>query len=156
MTSDAEAIGRLLVDSGGNVATAESCTGGLIAKYIIEIAGASSWYAGGWVTYSNAMKKSQLGVTEEMLQTYGAVSSQVAEAMCQGARKQSGATVSLSTTGIAGPSGGTAEKPLGTVFVGCETQSKIEVRRFLFSGSRKEVQEQAAVAALQLLHEVLL
>jgi PncC family amidohydrolase len=156
MTSDAVAIGRLLSASSDNVVTAESCTGGLIATYITEIAGASKWYVGGWVTYSNAMKKSQLNVPEELLQTYGAVSSQVAEAMCKGARKQSGATVALSTTGIAGPAGGTKEKPVGTVFVGCATESGIEVKRFLFTGNRAEVQEQTAVAALQLLHEKLL
>jgi PncC family amidohydrolase len=156
MTTDAEAISRLLGDSGGKVVTAESCTGGLIAKYITEIAGASTWYEGGWVTYSNAMKTSQLGIPEEMLQAHGAVSSQVAEAMCQGARRQSGATVSLSTTGIAGPDGGTEKKPVGTVFVGCATQSGIEVTRFLFTGNREEIQEQAAKAALQMLHVKLL
>ena len=156
MTTDAEAISRLLGDSGGKVVTAESCTGGLIAKYITEIAGASTWYEGGWVTYSNAMKMSQLGIPEEMLQAHGAVSSQVAKAMCEGARRQSGATVALSTTGIAGPDGGTEKKPVGTVFVGCATQSGIEVTRFLFTGNREEIQEQAAKAALQMLHVKLL
>ena len=156
MTSDVVAIGQLLCDVNGNLVTAESCTGGLLGKYITEIAGASKWYAGGWVTYSDAMKTTQLGVSQELLQANGAVSSQVAEAMCVGARKQSGATVAVSITGIAGPLGGTQEKPVGTVFIGFATESSTEVRHYLFTGNRKEVQEQAAVATLQLLHEMLL
>ncbi len=153
MTSDAQHVGQFLQASGEFLVTAESCTGGLVAKYITEIAGASSWYAGGWVTYSNAMKTSQLGVPEEMLQAHGAVSPHVAEAMCEGARINSGASVALSTTGIAGPTGGTEDKPVGTVFIGCATANGIDVRRFLFSGSRGQVQEQSAKAALQLLLE---
>jgi nicotinamide-nucleotide amidase len=155
MTSDAKAVGLLLCASNDKLITAESCTGGRIATCITEIAGASSWYAGGWVAYSNAMKMSQLSVAEELIQTNGAVSSQVAEAMCKGAIMRSSATVALSTTGIAGPTGGTAGKPMGTVFVGCATASGIEVRRFLFLGNRDEVQKQATIAALQFLHEIL-
>ncbi|MBC8200555.1 MAG: CinA family protein [Planctomycetes bacterium] len=154
MTSDVKDVGFLLCASNDKLVTAESCTGGRIATCITEIAGASSWFAGGWVTYSNALKMSQLGVAEELLQMNGAVSSQVAEAMCVGAIRQSGATVALSTTGIAGPTGGTEDKPVGTVFIGCVRASEIEVRRFLFSGNRIDVQKQATIAALKLLHEL--
>ncbi len=153
MISIVENVGKLLQSSDGFLATAESCTGGQIAAMFTSISGSSLWYFGGWVTYSNRMKMSQLGVPEDMLQTYGAVSPQVAEAMCVGAIKMSGATVALSTTGIAGPSGGTDEKPVGTVFVGCATGNGIDVRSFLFSGNRNQVQEQTVKAALQLLHE---
>ena len=155
MTSDVEAIGHLFCQSGSCLVTAESCTGGRIASLVTRIAGASSWYLGGWVTYSKEKKNTQLGVPEEMLQAHGAVSSQVAEAMCEGARRSSGATVALSTTGIAGPDGGTGEKPVGTVFVGCAAPSGTEVMRFLFSGTREEVQEQAVVAAMQLLRKTI-
>jgi PncC family amidohydrolase len=155
MTSDAVHVGALLKASGDVLSTAESCTGGRIAASVTDISGASSWYLGGWVTYSNAMKISQLGVPEEMLLAHGAVSEQVAAAMCEGAKKKSGATVALSTTGVAGPTGGTDEKPVGTVFIGCATEQGIEVRKCLFAGTRNQVQEQAARAALQLLHEKL-
>ncbi len=146
-------VEELLIQRGDFLVTAESCTGGLIATAITKIAGASEWYSGGWVTYSNEMKITQLGVPEKMLQEHGAVSEQVAKAMCEGALEQSNATVALSTTGIAGPSGGTVEKPVGTVFIGCATKNGLCVKRFLFSGKRGEVQEQTLLSALRLLCE---
>ena len=155
MTNDAALIGQLLCDSGLCLSTAESCTGGLIASKFTAISGASLWYAGGWVTYSNTMKTSQLLVPELLLDTYGAVSSQVAQAMCEGARKQSGTSVSLSTTGIAGPTGGTDAKPVGTVYVGCAIEEDVDVRHFLFSGTRSHIQNMAVEATLQLLIEKL-
>ena len=148
-------IGKVLQQRGELLTTAESCTGGLLAECVTAISGASKWYAGGWITYSNEMKITQLGVPEEMLQEHGAVSEQVATAMCQGAALNSGATVALSTTGIAGPSGGTNLKPVGTVFIGCVVDGEVQVKRFLFSGTRNEVREQAVIAALQLLCEML-
>ncbi len=146
-------VSELLLCKGANLATAESCTGGGIASALTALSGASEWYLGGWVTYSNRMKMQQLGVPEKMVEEYGAVSAQVAKAMCIGARKQSGASVSVSTTGIAGPSGGTDEKPVGTVFIGCSTEDKTDVRRFVFSGSRAQIQTQTVETALQLLLE---
>ncbi|MDP7005224.1 MAG: CinA family protein [Phycisphaerales bacterium] len=153
--SNAKFVGELLQRCGGTLVTAESCTGGLIAESITTISGASSWYLGGWVTYSNEMKVSQLKVSEELLKEHGAVSSHVAKAMCLGAKQQSDSFAALSTTGIAGPTGGTSEKPVGTVYVGCTVQNETEVRSFLFKGSRKEVKEKTANAAFQLLRDML-
>ncbi len=153
MNNDVGRVAEFLQRNGATLATAESCTGGGIAVALTAISGASEWYLGGWITYSNNMKKHQLGVPEEMLHAYGAVSEQVAQAMCEGARKQSGASVALSTTGIAGPNGGTDEKPVGTVYIGCSTQEKTVVQQVLFSGSRAQIQKQTIDAALQLFLE---
>ncbi len=155
MTLGVEHIGEILQQRSDVLATAESCTGGLVAECITNIPGASAWYAGGWVTYSNEMKMNQLGVQEEMLREYGAVSEQVAIAMCQGAILQSKATVALSTTGIAGPSGGTDIKPVGTVFIGCILAGEAQVNRYLFSGTRGEVREQTVVESFRLLGNML-
>jgi nicotinamide-nucleotide amidase len=155
MTTDGKVIGDLLCALGGRLVTAESCTGGGLAAKITAISGASAWYAGGWVTYSNAMKTSQLLVPEKYIKAHGAVSSQVAKSMCVGAIKQSGASYALSTTGIAGPSGGTEEKPTGTVYIACGTVDGIDVRHCLFSGTREQVQKQSIDAALRLLFEII-
>jgi len=151
MNTSAEQVGVLLQSSGGLLATAESCTGGLVADLLTSIPGASEWYIGGWVTYSNEMKITQLGVDANLIETHGAVSWQVAKAMCEGAMKQSGATASLSTTGIAGPSGGSDEKPVGTVYLGCSVERETQVRGFRFSGTRDEIRELAAITALQMM-----
>jgi nicotinamide-nucleotide amidase len=153
MSEVAVRVAELMQRKGATLATAESCTGGGIASSLTAVSGASEWYLGGWVTYSNQMKTHQLGVPEEMFEEHGAVSSQVAKAMCEGARKQSSASVSLSTTGIAGPTGGTDEKPVGTVYIGCSSENKTDVRRCLFTGTRTQIQTQAAEAALQFLLE---
>ena len=151
MNASATQVGVLLQSSGANLATAESCTGGLIAELITQIPGASTWFVGGWVTYSNEMKTTQLGVDANLIETHGAVSWQVAKAMCEGAVKQSGATTALSTTGIAGPSGASKEKPVGMVYIGSKVTSESQIRGFRFSGTRAGIQEQTAVTALQML-----
>lgn len=144
-------IGGLLLASDRQLATAESCTGGMIAESITQIPGASAWYVGGWVTYSNAMKSTQLGVEQELIETHGAVSWQVAKAMCENAIQNSTATTSLSTTGIAGPSGGSEQKPVGTVFIGCSVGNTTQVREFRFFGSRKDIRFSAVDAALEMI-----
>ncbi len=155
MTTDAKSVGALLLESGESIVTAESCTGGLVADSLTQIVGASSWYFGGWVTYSNEMKVSQLGVREELLEQYGAVSFQVAKAMCEGAAKQGGANVGVSTTGVAGPGGGSEAKPVGTVFIGCTHNGATLVQEFHFSGSRDEIRQQSSSAALLMARRVL-
>jgi PncC family amidohydrolase len=150
MTTDAMLIGQLLLERNQILATAESCTGGLLASRITAITGASKWFAGGWVTYSNQMKTTQLGIDARMIKTHGAVSWQVAEAMCEMAATKSGASVALSTTGIAGPSGGTEEKPVGTVFIGCAVDGQTQVREFRFQGDRETVQETTVTISLQM------
>ena len=146
-----QAIGTLLLEKNFSISTAESCTAGLLSNFIAEVSGASAWFVGGWVTYSNALKISQLHVAKELLEKEGAVSCEVAAAMCVGASKVSGSQCSLSTTGIAGPTGGSEEKPVGTVFIGCKVLDSVQVREFRFSGTRKEIQCLAANSAVEML-----
>ena len=147
----AQEIGTLLLEQNYTITTAESCTAGLLSSAIAEVPGASEWFLGGWVTYSNVLKMSELGVSKVLLDNYGAVSSDVATAMAQGASEASGSNVALSTTGIAGPTGGSDEKPVGTVFIGCKVQDVIQVREFRFLGLRNEVQQLATQAAIEML-----
>ena len=146
----ASTIGELLQAQNFTIATAESCTSGLLCHLIGAVPGASAWLLGGWVTYTNELKVSQLGVEQNLIKEHGAVSAQVAAAMAQGAAKRSGADVALSITGIAGPTGGSEAKPVGTIFIGCKVQGYVEVREFRFSGERNAVQEHAALAALHM------
>jgi PncC family amidohydrolase len=113
-----ERLVSLLMEKGLTVTTAESCTGGMIASQIVNVSGASEIFHAGFVTYANSAKEAYAGVLSETLQTYGAVSSQVALEMARGVAKTAGADVGISVTGIAGPGGGTAEKPVGTVCFG--------------------------------------
>ena len=156
MTADMNQLGILLGKINGSVVTAESCTGGFLADLIVQTPGASAWFAGGWVAYSNELKTRQLGIDEQLIEKNGAVSWQVAQAMCEGAVEQSGATAAISTTGIAGPSGGTEEKPVGTVFIGCLFNGISTIREFRFSGDRLEIRSLAAYAALEMLRLELL
>jgi nicotinamide-nucleotide amidase len=152
----AEVVGNMLRERNETVCTAESCTGGLIGGMLTEVAGSSAYYAGGWVTYSNAMKASQLGVLARLIEAHGAVSAPVAEAMALGAIDRSGATYAVSVTGIAGPGGGGPDKPVGTVFIGIghrvgNAAPTVDVRRLVIPGSRAMVRERTVTAALQLL-----
>ncbi|MEN8200875.1 MAG: CinA family nicotinamide mononucleotide deamidase-related protein [Thermodesulfobacteriota bacterium] len=149
-------LGDLLLKNGKFFSAAESCTGGLISHLITSIAGSSSYYLGGITSYANSMKSSFLGVKETLLQEYGAVSHEVAEAMAEGMRRTSRSDIAISVTGVAGPDGGSSEKPVGTVFVGMATEDGTEVRRFLFSGSRHEIQHMTAQTALDLVRRSLL
>jgi len=139
------------VDRGLTVATAESCTGGLVAHAITEIAGSSAYYLGGFVTYANDIKRDQLGVGAELLAAHGAVSAQVARAMAEGARTRLGTDLAVAITGIAGPGGGSDEKPVGLTYVAVADSTGVDVRRHLWSGDRSENKRDSAVAALELL-----
>ncbi|HEU0224250.1 MAG TPA: CinA family protein [Steroidobacteraceae bacterium] len=146
-------VGRSLRRAGLSIATAESCTGGLIAKCLTDIAGSSDYFERGWVTYSNAAKRAELGVSGALLGRHGAVSEEVAMAMARGALRRSSARVSIAVTGVAGPAGGTPDKPVGTVWIawGLKRQDGMQVyaRRFLFRGSRNAIRRQTAAAALE-------
>ncbi|HBD10218.1 MAG TPA: hypothetical protein DCZ69_18345, partial [Syntrophobacteraceae bacterium] len=149
-------VGQLLRERSWKLAVAESCTGGILAARITAVAGASDYLTCGFVTYSNDAKVALLGVSQQDLATHGAVSHEVARAMAEGARLRVDAQVALAVTGIAGPSGGTPTKPVGTVFVACATASRTIVLQHRFSGDRHQVQEESAQAALVLLWKELL
>lgn len=153
-------VGKLSVKKRVRIASAESCTGGLIAKLLTEEAGASSYFEGGWVVYSNAMKTCELGVPESLIDREGAVSEAVACSMAEGALRQGRGDLAVSVTGIAGPDGGSAEKPVGTVWIGlaCRSDAAIASRaeQFRFPGSRDMVRDRAAKTALNMLRLELL
>lgn len=136
-----------------SVATAESCTGGLVAEAITSIAGSSGYFLGGFVTYSDELKTAALGVPAEMIRSHGAVSAQVARAMASGARDRTGATLATAVTGIAGPDGGTAAKPVGLVYIGLAWPADVDVRRFQFGADRDGNRHEATAAALEWLIE---
>lgn len=142
-------VGRALAAKGWLLTTAESCTGGGIAYAITDIAGSSEWFDRGFVTYSNAAKTAMLGVPEEMLARFGAVSEEVAAAMAEGALANSKAHVAISTTGIAGPGGAVPGKPVGTVCFGWAMGRKTSVERLVFPGDRQAVRQQTVIHALQ-------
>ena len=150
------AIVKLLEEQKMTVTTAESCTGGLISGRITNVPGASNVYKEGYVTYSNDAKERLLGVKRETLVQYGAVSPQTAEEMARGAAKAAGADAALSVTGIAGPGGGTAEKPVGLVYAGCYVKGHVRVEEFYFTGNREKNRESAVARALTLLREELI
>jgi len=147
-TDLAQVLGTLLREKRLMLAAAESCTGGLISAKITAVPGCSAWFAGGVVAYSNQLKENLLGVDAELLRRHGAVSAQVAEAMAAGIAARTGAAIALSATGIAGPDGGTADKPTGTVYIGLWHQNAARACLHHFCGSRNEIQEMTATAAL--------
>jgi PncC family amidohydrolase len=149
----AERLYRTCLERGLTVGTAESCTGGLVAHAITEIAGSSAYFRGGFVTYADDVKYAQLGVAQELLDAHGAVSAQVARAMAEGARVRLGASVAVAITGIAGPGGGSDEKPVGLTYVGVADGAGADVRRHLWAGDRSANKRDSAVAALELLLE---
>ncbi|MCE5229294.1 competence/damage-inducible protein A [bacterium] len=152
-----DAVGALLRQKGQTVAVAESCTAGLLAARLTESAGSSDYFVEGFVTYANEAKHARLGVSEELLARFGAVSAEVAGAMAAGARKASGADWAVSITGIAGPGGGSDEKPVGLVFFGIAgPDGSVKTERRQFLGARAVVRSQATIAALNLLRRGLL
>ena len=149
----AKILAPLLLARGWKIALAESCTGGMVCAALTELSGSSEWFERGYITYSNQAKTECLGVPDALMQAYGAVSEPVAKAMAQGAQHNAGVNIGVSVTGIAGPTGGSAEKPVGTVCFGwaipnatgefvttCETK--------LFSGDRQSIRQQATEHAL--------
>lgn len=133
-----ERLVQLLAEKKWTVTTAESCTGGLIAGTIINVAGASDVLNEGYVTYSNEAKMRLVNVSESSLEAFGAVSEQVAKEMAEGAAKAASSNMALSATGIAGPGGGTAEKPVGLVYIGCTLNGRTKVKECRFNGTRTE------------------
>jgi nicotinamide-nucleotide amidase len=137
---------------GHMVATAESCTGGMIATALTAVPGSSAVVDRGFVTYSNDAKTQMLGVPEDMIEAHGAVSAEVAQAMAEGALHNSQATVAVAVTGIAGPDGGTTDKPVGLVHLACAVASgPIQARRQVFAGNRHDVRHSTVNAALDLI-----
>jgi nicotinamide-nucleotide amidase len=147
----ASETGALLVERHLSLVTAESSSGGYLAHRITSVPGSSQYYLGGWVAYANEAKERFLGVRRRTLETHGAVSAETAGEMARGARRAMGADIGLSITGIAGPTGGTADKPLGLVYVALSAPDEELCRRFLFTGDRLAHQERAAEAALEVL-----
>ncbi len=145
----------LLKEHNYKITCAESCTGGLISGRLVNVSGISDYYEAGIVTYANEAKEKFLKVPHEMLEKYGAVSSQVAEAMARGAIAFAGADVSIAVTGIAGPGGGTAEKPVGLVYMACCVKDEVVVRKHIFTGDRQTVRESTVQEALKLVLECL-
>lgn len=145
--------GEYLTRRNETLATAESCTGGLVAHRLTNVAGCSAYFQGGIVAYSNALKSALLDVPEEMLAAHGAVSEPVAHAMAEGVCQRCESTWGIGITGIAGPSGGTPEKPVGLVYIAVTGPAELSVERRVFEGDRQAVKEQSAERALELLVE---
>jgi nicotinamide-nucleotide amidase len=148
-------IAALAKEKGRAIAVAESCTGGLVSARLVDWPGASAFFLEGAVTYSNEAKIARLDVRTETLRAHGAVSAETAREMAEGIARRAGADIGVSTTGIAGPDGGTTEKPVGLVFIGVYVNGKAEAERFLFSGSRNEIREHTARNALRMLRDAL-
>ena len=146
-----EIAGQALTEKNLTVATAESCTGGLVAAKLVNYPGISAALHEAHVTYANEAKIKYCGVKKETLEQYGAVSEQTAREMAQGLRERSGADIAVSTTGIAGPSGGTKDKPVGLVYVGCADTHGVRVERLQLTGSRERIRNLAALRALDMI-----
>lgn len=146
----------ILKERGLKLATVESCTGGLLSARLIDVPGASAVFTHGFITYSNEAKQQLVEVPDEILKQYGAVSPQTAKAMAEGAAKVSGAEAALSVTGIAGPDGGSEEKPVGLVYIGCCINGNTRVREYRFKGNRTKIRSYSVVNALIFLRELLL
>ena len=142
-------VGNKLRDGRLMLATAESCTGGMVATAITDISGSSNWFERGFVTYSNQAKTEMIGVPPELIEKHGAVSEPVARAMAEGALSNSRAQVSLAITGVAGPGGGTPEKPVGMVSFGWSNRLHTSVETLVFKGDREQIRVQAATHALR-------
>jgi nicotinamide-nucleotide amidase len=155
-TTQAEQLAELCLKSSAKLVTAESCTGGGLAEILTRIAGSSVWFERGYVTYSNEAKNELLSVPVKTLETYGAVSEETAIAMAEGALENSHADFSVSITGIAGPDGGSEDKPVGTVCFGwCKRNESGTTTRIIFEGDRLKVREQSCLLAMQGLIDLL-
>lgn len=151
----ADELGKILTERRWQCVAAESCTGGGLSYWITSVPGSSAWFERGLVTYSNQAKQELLGVRASTLENFGAVSTETAQEMARGALKHSPAHISIAITGIAGPDGGSIEKPVGLVWIATATkQGDINPKSYLFQGDRCSVREQSIVAALQQLVEI--
>ena len=155
MNDQVEAVSEALASRGLRLALAESCTGGMVAERLTSRAGASRFLEAGFVVYSNEAKESVLGVDRASLVAHGAVSEVVAGEMLDGARRVTGAEAAIAITGVAGPGGGTPEKPVGTVWVGADLEGRRRVERHRFDGNRAAIREAAADTALRMLDALL-
>lgn len=144
----AQALGKKLIAASKTIAVAESCTGGLLAKLLTDVAGASSYFTHGWVTYSNDAKVSELGIDRGIIDAYGAVSEQVAMAMATAARTRSGADIGVGITGIAGPGGGSEQKPVGLVYISVDIDGQRSGNRYVFGTLRPHVRLRAVLTSL--------
>ena len=142
---------ELLSKHNLKIATAESCTGGLVAGVLCDISGISADFEEGYITYSEEAKMKNLGVLPETLAHYGVVSCEVAEEMAMGAAERANADCAVATTGVAGPTGGTEENPVGTVCFACVVKNQVLTERMIFSGSRMEIRMQASIYAIEML-----
>lgn len=149
-------VGRMLLDRGQSVAVAESCTGGMLAARLVDVAGSSRYFLGGVVSYSNRAKQELLGVASGVLELHGAVSSQVAKAMAEGVRERLNSTCGIGITGIAGPGGATRTKPVGLVYIALASQDSVRIKRFVFPGDRSSIRQRSVIAALDLLRRNLM
>jgi nicotinamide-nucleotide amidase len=147
-------LGRALQVRGRRLAVAESCTGGWIAKALTDVAGSSQWFEGGVVAYSNSAKTELLGVPTDLLAAHGAVSEEAARAMADGACRRFGADIAVAVSGIAGPGGGTRDKPVGTVHLAWAAPSGVVAARRIFAGNRESVRRQTVALALERLIEL--
>jgi len=153
-------LAEILLAKNWKIAAAESCTGGLVCSTLTDLAGSSEWFERGYITYSNAAKEDSLGVPSKLIQSFGAVSEQVAKAMAEGAQVSSGANAAISITGIAGPTGGSAEKPVGTVCFGWAIHNDsganmVITKTMCFDGDRQAIREQACNYVLNELAKLL-
>jgi len=155
-TTIEEVLGKLLTEKGLKIATAESCTGGMIASRLISFPGISEVFLEGAITYSNEAKIRTLNVKEETLNKYGAVSEETAKEMALGIAIRAGADISVVTTGIAGPAGGTEEKPVGLVYIGLYYKGIVTAKRYIFNGDRNKVRTRATITALDMVRREIL
>ena len=149
LTAITQQIGEILCKKNAKLTTAESCTGGGISKAITAVSGSSQWFEFGFVTYANTAKQKLLGVSQETLDQYGAVSEQVVREMAQGAIQQSNADYAIAVSGIAGPDGGTEQKPVGTVWICWQTPQQIWTQKFMLKGDRQAIRTAAIKNSLQ-------
>lgn len=145
----ARVVGERLQREGEKLALAESCTGGWIAKACTDVAGSTAWFAGGWVSYSNELKQEMLGVAALTLHENGAVSEPVVREMARGAQQRAGVAYACAVSGIAGPTGGSADKPVGLVWIAWAHGDGVVAERFQFSGDREQVRRRTVAAALE-------
>lgn len=134
--------------------TAESCTGGLLSAVLTELPGSSKWFRGGWITYSDSLKSSELGVDTGLIKDFGAVSAEAVEAMARAALSKAQAQYAVALSGVAGPGGGTDEKPVGTLWIAVASLEQVRVRHHLFAGDRNTVRQQAVFQALLELYDL--
>lgn len=137
------------------IATAESCTGGMVSARLINYAGASGAFINGMCTYTNESKSRLLDINPDIINKHGAVSTETAEAMCLGVAKVSNADIGLSTTGVAGPGGGTEEKPVGLVYIGVAFKGEVYIKKLMLNGNRNEIRKQATYDVIKLLYDIL-